>query len=62
MEADIITTAKSLAGGLPLNAVTGMAEIMDSVHPGGMGSTFDGNPLACQAAPEAADHHRGTIR
>jgi len=52
IEADIITTAKSLAGGLPLSGVTGTAEIMDSVHPGGVGSTYGGNPLACQAALE----------
>lgn len=52
VEADIITTAKSLAGGLPLSGVTGTAEIMDSVHPGGVGSTYGGNPLACQAALE----------
>ncbi|MEW5912579.1 MAG: 4-aminobutyrate--2-oxoglutarate transaminase [Thermodesulfobacteriota bacterium] len=50
VEADIITTAKSLGGGLPLSAVTGMAEIMDSVHPGGLGGTYGGNPVACAAA------------
>jgi len=50
VEADIITTAKSLAGGLPLSAVTGTAGIMDSVHPGGLGGTYAGNPLACRAA------------
>ena len=47
---DILTTAKSLAGGLPLSGVTGRAEIMDSVHPGGLGTTFGGNPLAVVAA------------
>jgi 4-aminobutyrate aminotransferase/(S)-3-amino-2-methylpropionate transaminase len=47
---DMITTAKSLAAGLPLSAVTGRAELMDSVHPGGLGGTFAGNPIACRAA------------
>ena len=47
---DLIVTAKSLAGGLPLAAVTGRAEIMDAVHPGGLGGTYGGNPLACAAA------------
>ncbi len=50
VEADIITSAKSLAGGLPLGAITGTAAIMDSVHPGGLGGTYGGNPLACRAA------------
>jgi 4-aminobutyrate aminotransferase/(S)-3-amino-2-methylpropionate transaminase len=47
---DIITTAKGIAGGLPLAAVTGRADIMDSVHVGGLGGTYGGNPLACEAA------------
>ncbi|QIN77833.1 4-aminobutyrate--2-oxoglutarate transaminase [Rubrobacter marinus] len=47
---DIVTTAKSMAGGLPLGGVTGKAEIMDAVHPGGLGTTFGGNPLAVSAA------------
>ncbi len=47
---DIITTAKSLAGGLPLSAVTGRAEMMDKPHVGGLGGTFGGNPVACRAA------------
>ncbi|KAA0118807.1 4-aminobutyrate--2-oxoglutarate transaminase [Mycolicibacterium sp. P9-22] len=47
---DLITTAKGLAGGLPLAAVTGRADIMDAAHPGGIGGTFSGNPLACAAA------------
>lgn len=47
---DIITTAKGIAGGLPLAAVTGRAEIMDKVHSGGLGGTYGGNPLACEAA------------
>lgn len=50
VEADIITSAKSLAAGLPLGAITGTAEIMDAVHPGGLGGTYGGNPLACRAA------------
>ena len=47
---DLIVTAKGIAGGLPLSAVTGRAEIMDSVHVGGLGGTYGGNPLACAAA------------
>jgi 4-aminobutyrate aminotransferase/(S)-3-amino-2-methylpropionate transaminase len=47
---DLITTAKGIAGGLPLAAVTGRAHIMDAVHPGGLGGTFGGNPVACEAA------------
>lgn len=52
---DLITTAKSLAAGMPLAAVTGRAEIMDAPHPGGLGGTYSGNPLACVAAIEAID-------
>ncbi|MCA1688416.1 MAG: 4-aminobutyrate--2-oxoglutarate transaminase [Actinobacteria bacterium] len=47
---DLLTTAKSLGGGLPIGGVTGRAEIMDSVHVGGLGTTYGGNPLACAAA------------
>lgn len=47
---DLVTTAKSLAGGLPLSAVTGRAEIMGTSHVGGLGSTYGGNPLALRAA------------
>ena len=47
---DLVTTAKGIAGGLPLAAVTGRAEIMDAVHTGGLGGTYGGNPLACAAA------------
>jgi 4-aminobutyrate aminotransferase/(S)-3-amino-2-methylpropionate transaminase len=47
---DLVTTAKGIAGGLPLAAVTGRAEIMDSVHAGGLGGTYGGNPVACAAA------------
>jgi 4-aminobutyrate aminotransferase / (S)-3-amino-2-methylpropionate transaminase / 5-aminovalerate transaminase len=47
---DMIVTAKGIAGGLPLAAVTGRAEIMDSVHVAGLGGTYGGNPIACAAA------------
>jgi 4-aminobutyrate aminotransferase/(S)-3-amino-2-methylpropionate transaminase len=47
---DLIVTAKALGGGLPLAAVTGRAEIMDAVDPGGLGGTYAGNPVACAAA------------
>jgi 4-aminobutyrate aminotransferase/(S)-3-amino-2-methylpropionate transaminase len=50
---DLIVMAKSLAAGMPLSAVTGRAEIMDAPHPGGLGGTYSGNPLACAAAIEA---------
>ncbi len=47
---DLVTTAKGMAGGLPLAAVTGRAELMDAVHAGGLGGTYGGNPVACAAA------------
>ncbi|MEU4824707.1 4-aminobutyrate--2-oxoglutarate transaminase [Actinomadura sp. NPDC023710] len=47
---DLVATAKGIAGGLPLAAVTGRADIMDKVHGGGLGGTYGGNPLACEAA------------
>ena len=47
---DLITTAKGIAGGLPLAALTGRADVMDSVHGGGLGGTYGGNPVACAAA------------
>jgi 4-aminobutyrate aminotransferase / (S)-3-amino-2-methylpropionate transaminase / 5-aminovalerate transaminase len=47
---DLITTAKGIAGGLPLAAVTGRVEIMDAPHVGGLGGTYGGNPVACAAA------------
>ena len=53
--ADVVTTAKSLAAGMPLGAVTGRAEVMDSAHPGGLGGTYSGNPLACAAALNAME-------
>ena len=52
---DLITTAKGIAGGLPLAAVTGRAEVMDSVHAGGLGGTYGGNPVACAAALAAIE-------
>jgi 4-aminobutyrate aminotransferase/(S)-3-amino-2-methylpropionate transaminase len=53
MEPDLVVTAKSIAAGLPLGAVTGRAEILDAPHIGGIGSTFGGNPVACAAALKA---------
>jgi len=50
VEPDMIVTAKGIAGGLPLAAVTARAEIMDSSHVGGLGGTYGGNPIACAAA------------
>ena len=47
---DIVCTAKALAGGMPLSAITGRAELMDAVDPGGLGGTYAGNPVACAAA------------
>jgi len=55
IEPDIVVTAKSLGGGLPLAAITGRAEIMDAPGPGGLGGTFAGNPLACAAANAVID-------
>jgi 4-aminobutyrate aminotransferase/(S)-3-amino-2-methylpropionate transaminase len=55
VEPDLVVTAKSLGGGLPLAAVTGRAEIMDAPVPGGLGGTFAGNPVACAAANAVID-------
>jgi len=55
---DLIATAKGIAGGLPLAGVTGRAEIMDSVHVGGLGGTYGGNPVACAAALAAIETMR----
>jgi len=55
IEPDMVVTAKSLGGGLPLAAVTGRAEIMDAPGPGGLGGTFAGNPLSCAAANAVLD-------
>jgi 4-aminobutyrate aminotransferase/(S)-3-amino-2-methylpropionate transaminase len=52
---DLVTTAKGIAGGMPLAAVTGRAEIMDASHAGGLGGTYGGNPVACAAALAAID-------
>jgi 4-aminobutyrate aminotransferase / (S)-3-amino-2-methylpropionate transaminase / 5-aminovalerate transaminase len=60
---DLVTTAKGIAGGLPLSAVTGRAEIMDAAHVGGLGGTYGGNPIACAAALAAIDafEHDGLV-
>jgi len=52
---DIVTSAKSLGGGLPISAITGRADLMDSVHPGGLGGTYGGNPVAAAAALAVLD-------
>jgi 4-aminobutyrate aminotransferase/(S)-3-amino-2-methylpropionate transaminase len=52
---DLVTTAKSLGGGLPISAVTGRADVMDSVHVGGLGGTYGGNPVAAAAALAVLD-------
>jgi 4-aminobutyrate aminotransferase len=55
VEPDLLVSGKSLGGGLPLAGVTGKTELMDAVHPGGLGGTFGGNPLACAAAIAVLD-------
>jgi 4-aminobutyrate aminotransferase/(S)-3-amino-2-methylpropionate transaminase len=55
IEPDLMTMAKSLAGGFPLSAVTGKAEIMDGPKPGGLGGTYGGSPISCAAALAAID-------
>ena len=55
VEPDLVVSGKSLGGGLPLAGVTGRAELMDAVHPGGLGGTFSGNPLSCAAAIAVLD-------
>ncbi len=52
---DLLCTAKSLGGGMPVGAVTGRADVMDSAHPGGVGGTYGGNPVACAAALAAVE-------
>lgn len=52
---DLVTTAKGIAGGMPLAGLTGRAELMDAVHPGGLGGTYGGNPVACAAALAAIE-------
>ena len=58
VEPDLITAAKSLAGGFPLSGVIGRAAIMDSVAPGGLGGTFAGSPVSCAAALAVLDVFR----
>jgi 4-aminobutyrate aminotransferase-like enzyme len=58
VEPDLLVSAKSLGGGLPLGAVTGPAEIVDAADPGGLGGTFGGNPLACVAATAVLEEVR----
>lgn len=53
---DLVISAKSLGGGMPISAVTGRAEILDAPHTGGVGSTYGGNPVACVAALAAIRH------
>lgn len=55
---DLMTLAKGIAGGLPLAAVTGRADLVDAVHPGGLGGTYGGNPVACAAALATLDRMR----
>jgi 4-aminobutyrate aminotransferase len=55
VEPDLIVSGKTLGGGLPLAGVTGRAELMDAPHPGGLGGTFGGNPVACAAALAVLD-------
>jgi 4-aminobutyrate aminotransferase/(S)-3-amino-2-methylpropionate transaminase len=56
VEPDLVTLAKSLAGGLPLSAVTGRADVMDSAQVGGLGGTYAGNPVSCAAALAAIEY------
>jgi 4-aminobutyrate aminotransferase/(S)-3-amino-2-methylpropionate transaminase len=58
VEPDLVTTAKGIAGGLPLAGVTGRADLMDAVHVGGLGGTYSGNPVACAAALGAIETMR----
>ena len=55
IKADVVTMAKGLAGGLPLSAITGRADVMDASNPGGLGGTYAGNPVACAAAHAVLD-------
>ena len=52
---DLVTTAKSLGAGLPISAIIGRADVMEAPHPGGLGGTYSGSPLACVAALAALD-------
>jgi 4-aminobutyrate aminotransferase len=55
IKADVVSMAKGLAGGLPLSAITGRADVMDASNPGGLGGTYAGNPVACAAAHAVLD-------
>jgi 4-aminobutyrate aminotransferase len=55
IKADVVTLAKGLAGGLPLSAIVGRADVMDASNPGGLGGTYAGNPVACAAAHAVLD-------
>jgi 4-aminobutyrate aminotransferase len=55
VEPDLLVSGKTLGGGLPLAGVTGKADLMDSVEPGGLGGTFGGNPVSCAAASAVLD-------
>jgi 4-aminobutyrate aminotransferase len=55
VKADVVTMAKGLAGGFPLSAITGRADVMDAASPGGLGGTYAGNPVACAAAHAVLD-------
>jgi 4-aminobutyrate aminotransferase/(S)-3-amino-2-methylpropionate transaminase len=55
IEPDMVTSAKGIGGGMPIAAVTGRADIMDASHPGGLGGTFGGNPVACAAVVAVFD-------
>jgi 4-aminobutyrate aminotransferase len=55
IKADVVTMAKGLAGGLPLSAITGRADVMDASNPGGLGGTYAGNPVACAASHAVLD-------
>jgi 4-aminobutyrate aminotransferase/(S)-3-amino-2-methylpropionate transaminase len=55
IEPDLLVTSKSIGGGLPIAAVTGRAEIMDTPNPGGLGGTYNGNPVACAVALSVLD-------
>jgi 4-aminobutyrate aminotransferase len=55
VKADVVTLAKGLAGGLPLSAIVGRADVMDASNPGGLGGTYAGNPIACASAHAVLD-------
>jgi 4-aminobutyrate aminotransferase len=55
VKADVVSMAKGLAGGFPLSAITGRADVMDAANPGGLGGTYAGNPVACAAAHAVLD-------